>query len=93
MTPNDLGKGARVQLRNGLEAELLDNRKGIRRLAEVYGHLGIERGTVYAADILYYMEPLGGRPLWVAYRQVKLEHTKNMLKARDACETILGGAA
>ena len=48
---NDLKKGTRVVLRNGYQADLVDNLKGNTRLAKVYGEY-TEMGSVYTKDIL-----------------------------------------
>jgi hypothetical protein len=48
---NDLKKGSRVLLRNGWEADLIDNGKGNTRYAKVYGDY-TEMGSVYTKDIL-----------------------------------------
>jgi len=48
---NELKKGTRIFLRNGWEAEILDNLKGNTRLAKVYG-FETEIGSVYAHDIV-----------------------------------------
>lgn len=48
---NDLKKGSRVLLRNGWEADLIDNGRGNTRTAKVYGDY-TEIGSVYTKDIL-----------------------------------------
>lgn len=47
---NDLRKGDVVFLRNGWRATIADNRKGITRMAEVFGY-ETETGSIYAHDI------------------------------------------
>lgn len=47
---NDLKKGTPITLRNGWAAILMDNMKGMTRLAEVVG-LYTEIGSIYAHDI------------------------------------------
>ena len=54
MKTNELKKGGKVRLRNGWDAEILDNKKGNIRLAKVFGHY-TEIGSIYAHDILYYL--------------------------------------
>jgi hypothetical protein len=56
MQAKDVRKGAYVQLRNGLEATMLDNQVRMQaRLAYVYGaKVGLfdEAGSVYTSDIV-----------------------------------------
>jgi len=47
---NDLKKGTPITLRNGWAAIIMDNLKGVTRLAEVDG-LYKEIGSIYAHDI------------------------------------------
>ena len=51
MLTNDLKKGARVQLRNGWYANVMDNAKGNTRMCEVEG-MYTEIGSVYSWDIV-----------------------------------------
>ena len=51
MKTNELKKGTRIQLRNGWQATLQDNKKGNVRFAEVEGFV-TELGSVYAHDII-----------------------------------------
>jgi len=51
MFANDIKKGARVHLRNGWAAEILDNKKGNTRMAKVFGDY-TEIGSIYVKDIL-----------------------------------------
>ena len=55
---NDLKKGTRIRLRNGWEAVLCDNLKGNTRMATVEGNV-TETGSVYAHDIVGYLDPQG----------------------------------
>jgi len=48
---NSLKKGHRVTLKNGWEADLLDNAKGNIRFAKVFGYC-TEMGSVYSHDIV-----------------------------------------
>ena len=47
---NDLKKGTPITLRNGWGAIIMDNMKGVTRLAEVDGYFK-EIGSIYAHDI------------------------------------------
>lgn len=51
MQTNDIKKGMRVLLRNGWEADMMDNKKGNIRMCRVYGRY-TELGSVYAHDIM-----------------------------------------
>ena len=51
MLTNDLKKGARVKLRNGWMATVMDNGRGNTRVCEVEG-LYTETGSVYSWDIV-----------------------------------------
>lgn len=52
----DIRKGMRVMLRNGWEADVLDNARGNTRLCKVYGY-ATESGSVYAHNIVSVIEP------------------------------------
>jgi hypothetical protein len=51
MKTNDLKRGSRIKLANGLEADIVDNMKGNTRMATVYGDF-TDTGSVYAHDIV-----------------------------------------
>jgi|TARA_R110000824_G_scaffold140404_5_gene306294 hypothetical protein len=62
MKTNELKKGARVQLRNGWQAIIWDNKKGNTRMAKVFGQYE-ELGSVYAHDVVaYFAPPSEGEP-------------------------------
>ncbi len=64
MLVNDVKKGMRVQLRNGWQAEILDNKKGNIRTAKVFGDY-TEIGSVYVKDIqLVTVQGPTGAPRW-----------------------------
>jgi hypothetical protein len=73
MKTNDLKKGTAIILRNGWRAEIADNRRGIRRMATVYG-IETEMGSVYSHDIVRAF--VGGD--WV-----DVEHTPAQIKLRN----------
>ena len=50
MKTNDIKKGTRIQLSNGWLGTMMDNMKGIRRMAEVEGFVK-DIGSIYAFDI------------------------------------------
>lgn len=54
MQTNELKKGDFVILANGWKARIEDNKKGVTRLATVYG-IYTEMGSVYAHDIVKYI--------------------------------------
>ena len=74
MLTNDLKKGARVKLRNGWMATVMDNGRGNTRVCEVEGHY-TEMGSVYAHDIVICYPPIGAA--------VIVEHTEKQLKLRE----------
>lgn len=73
MKTNDIKKGTAITLRNGLRAEIADNRKGNTRLAKVYG-IVTEIGSVYSHDIMR---------AFVDGNWVDVEHTPAQIKLRD----------
>lgn len=77
VTSNDLKKGTRVILFNGWEAQLLDNKKGNIRMAEVYGDY-TEMGSIYATDIAYAYLPNNPTPVSVTAttKQVKAQQLR-----------------
>ena len=72
MKTNELKKGDKVRLRNGWDAEILDNMKGNIRLAKVFGHY-TEIGSSYAHDILYYTSGLTRTEIIHTPAQLKLQ--------------------
>ena len=76
MLTNDLKKGARVKLRNGWMATVMDNGRGNTRVCEVEGHY-TEMGSVYAHDIVTCYLFDGSC--------VPVEHTEKQLKL---CEQV-----
>lgn len=50
MLSNDIKKGDRIVLRNGWEAEMMDNAKGVVRMARVHG-FETEIGSIYMYDV------------------------------------------
>ena len=73
---NELKKGDRVELRNGWLATLEDNLKGNIRMATVEG-LVTETGSIYAHDILFYLE---------GNEWKRVEHTPAQLKCKQRVE-------
>lgn len=67
---NELKKGTRIFLRNGWEADIMDNMKGNTRLAKVYGDY-TEIGSVYAHDIVGAI--LNGEKVLIEYTQSQLD--------------------
>jgi hypothetical protein len=70
MLANDLKKGARVQLRNGWQADVYDNAKGSRRMCKVYGFV-TEIGSVYTHDITHVQTAAGWERVELSDRQAK----------------------
>ena len=86
MLSNDLKKGDMVLLNDGFEAKILDNKKGSTREVETDslfnpGHK--DRGSIYAANIAFKIEPDGTR--------TPVTTTPQAQKARDMCDAIFGG--
>jgi hypothetical protein len=79
---NELKKGTRIKLRNGWEADLVDNRKGNTRDAKVYGTY-TEIGSVYSHDIVRYKDAEGNWQL--------VEHTKAQLECKAMNDAMFGG--
>ena len=79
MLTNDLKKGARVKLRNGWMATVMDNGRGNTRMCEVEG-LYTETGSVYAHDIVTFYPPIG--------TVVKIVHTEKQLKLCEQVEAF-----
>ena len=78
MKTNEIRKGARVQLRNGWEADMMDNAKGNTRLAMVFG-FEREAGSVYSHDIVR-VQVKNDSPN--GYNWVKVEHTPAQISLR-----------
>jgi hypothetical protein len=78
MKTNDIKKGTRVKLRNGWEAVIKDNMKGVRRMAEVYGTY-TEIGSVYSHDIVQ---------VQVDGEWLPVEHTKDQLACKEAVDAF-----
>jgi len=80
MKTNDLKKGARVLLDNGWEADIMDNRKGVRRCMKVYGDY-TEMGDVWSHQIVAYK--------FANWREIDcpwltdIEYTKDQLKCKE----------
>jgi len=70
---NELKKGTRVFLRNGWEADIMDNMRGNTRLAKVYGDY-TEIGSVYSHDIVAAI---------VNGERVLIEYTKSQRECQD----------
>jgi len=66
MFTNDLKKGDYVRLRNGWDARIEDNKKGLIRLCTVFG-LETEMGSVYSHDIVW---------LWVGSKGKTVEQAR-----------------
>ena len=82
---NDLKKGNRVRLNNGWFATIEDNKKGAIRMATVEG-LVTEMGSIYAADIEFFMKDLGdGMTEWMPVT-VPAKHKVG----RDLTEELFG---
>ena len=88
MKTNELKKGDRVRLRNGWEAEIMDNLKGTRRLAKVFG-FETEIGSIYAHDIVEVRvvdkETMKWAEIWAP-----IEHTDAQKKLRQDVYTYFG---
>jgi len=76
---NELKKGDKVRLRNGWDAEIMDNMKGNTRLAKVFGFY-TEIGSVYSHDILYCTSGL---------TRIEITHTPAQLKLKTQIESFL----
>lgn len=75
MLTNELKKGARVQLRNGWMATVMDNARGNIRCCEVEGAV-TEIGSVYSHDIMYALTGAGAKD--------SIEHTPAQRKLRES---------
>lgn len=75
---NDIKKGQRVMLRNGWEADMMDNGRGNTRLAMVFG-FEREAGSVYAHDIMR-VQVKDDSPNGYTWQRV--EHTVAQIKLR-----------
>jgi hypothetical protein len=74
MLTNELKKGARIKLRNGWYATVMDNAKGNTRMCAVEGVYN-ELGSVYSHDILMFYPQTGPT--------VVLTHTPAQVKLRQ----------
>lgn len=83
MKTNELKKGTRIKLRNGWEADIMDNQRGNTRICRVFGDFD-ECGSVYAHDIVGYRDSAGG---W----HDDIEYTDSQLKCRKAVKGLFGG--
>lgn len=70
MLTNDLKKGAKVILKNGWNATIMDNMRGNIRMAEVDGYHK-ETGSIYAHDI---------KSVIIEDKEVPITLTPNQLK-------------
>lgn len=75
---NELKKGTRVFLRNGWEADIMDNGRGNTRLAKVYGDY-TEIGSVYSHDIVAAI---------VNGERVLIEYTKSQRECQDYVNSL-----
>jgi hypothetical protein len=79
MFTNELKKGDKVRLRNGWDAKLEDNMKGVTRLCTVYGDF-TEMGSVYSHDIMFKYEADG--------THTKIEYTPAQLKCKASANSF-----
>jgi hypothetical protein len=71
MLANDMRKGTVVRLRStGWRATIMDNAKGLVRLADVEG-LYRETGSIYVHDIAYAETPSGPEQVELTHAQAK----------------------
>lgn len=71
LTTQDITKGHRVRLRNGWQADVLDNqRKANTRLCRVYG-ICEDMGSVYSTDIEAVLIDGEWKPITLTAKQVK----------------------
>ena len=82
---NDLKKGDRVRLNNGWFATIEDNKKGAIRMATVEG-FETEMGSIYAADIQFFMKDLGDGMTELLNVTVPDKHKAG----RDAMDKLFG---
>lgn len=75
MKTNEMKKGTRVMLRNGWEADVMDNMRGNTRVCMVYG-FETEAGSVYSHDIVAYKDSDGN---W----RNDVEYTPSQLKLKN----------
>jgi len=68
---NSLKKGHRVTLKNGWEADLLDNKKGNIRFVKVFGYC-TEMGSVYSHNIVSVSQEGKGYPVTYTKKQKAL---------------------
>jgi hypothetical protein len=82
MKTNDLKKGDRVQLHNGWNATIEDNRKGNTRMATVEGYV-TEMGSIYSHDIKVFF-PKDIKDTF----EIDIELTPKQTKFRDTIKAI-----
>lgn len=80
MQIDNLKKGTRVKLAIGWEADLVDNKKGTIRFAEVYGAF-TETGSIYCHDIVAYRDANG-------HWQTDVEYSKSQLHCKKLNEAL-----
>ena len=89
LTTNDLKKGDLVQLRNGWQARIEDNKKGNIRLCTVYGY-ETEMGSVYSHDMIeLVLDVIEGHTIRAV--RLKIAHTDKQLQCQ-AMNTALFGS-
>ena len=81
MKTNDLKKGDRVLLRNGLYATIADNMRGNTRIitATTGGGYCTETGSVYSHDIVLFID---------TNSDVSIKHTQSQIKLRAKIERL-----
>lgn len=81
MKTNELKKGARIQLRCGWYATLIDNARGNIRLADVEGFCR-EMGSIYSHDIAAYYSETDGH--WHS----DIEYTPAQMKCKAFANSL-----
>ena len=79
MKSADIKKGMRFQLTNGWYATMLDNKRGVTRMAEVEGYY-TEMGSIYSHDIYRVLV----EDVWH-----QVDYTEKELKCRQLAESLL----
>lgn len=91
ITTNEIKKGVRVALKNGMRGIMADNMRGNRRMVDVKGAgVGLfdEIGSVYAHDIVHTLDD--GEDLYDARGGQLVEHTPAQVKLRAQVGSIFG---